>query len=75
MNISATVEKNSIRLPEGVHFPDGTRVIVASVDDPQDSRGNSFGRRMEKFVGIADDLPADLARNLDHYVHGQPKQP
>jgi hypothetical protein len=75
MNFAATVVGNTIRLPAGVHFPDGTRVIVESIDAPKDNSKDSIGRRLERFVGIADDLPSDLARNLDHYVHGQSKQP
>ncbi len=75
MNFTATVVKDTIRLPAGVHFPDGTRVMVQSVDAPDESRKDSLGRSLVKFVGIADDLPSDLARNLDHYLHGQPKQP
>ena len=27
------------------------------------------------FARIADDLPADMAENHDHYIHGTPKQP
>lgn len=27
-----------------------------------------------EFAGIADDLPSDLARNHDHYIHGHPKR-
>lgn len=74
MNFTATVVKDSIRLPAGVHFPDGTRVMVESAEIPEVIHGNSLARSLENFIGIADDLPPDLARNLDHYVHGQPKQ-
>jgi len=38
--------------------------------DPDDS----LARCLLKFAGIADDLSSDLARNLDHYVHGHPKR-
>ena len=30
--------------------------------------------RLKDFVGIADDLPEDLAENHDHYLHGRPKK-
>ncbi len=75
MHFTGTVVKDTIRLPEGVHFPDGTRVVVESLDVPEDIRKDSLAQRLEKFIGIADDLPSDLARNVDHYVHGHPKQP
>jgi hypothetical protein len=29
---------------------------------------------MKEFDGMAEDMPADLATNLDHYVHGHPRQ-
>jgi len=75
MNFTATVVKNTIRLPAGIHFPDGTRVLVEAVHAPEDTPKESISQSLERFIGIADDLPSDLARNLDHYVHGQPQQP
>ena len=29
---------------------------------------------LQEFDGVANDLPADLAANVDHYVHGHPRQ-
>lgn len=75
MNITATVENDNIRLPKGVHLPNGTRVIIEPVKSPADVTDSDLGERLKRFVGIADDLPSDLARNHDHYVHGQTKQP
>lgn len=75
MSFTATVVKNAIRLPDGVHFPDGTRVIVESVDSSDEIQNNSLGQSLVKFVGLVDDLPPDLARNLDHYIHGHFKKP
>ena len=28
---------------------------------------------LKEFDGMADDLPVDLAANLDHYIHGHPR--
>ena len=33
----------------------------------------SFADRYSRYIGAADDLPRDLAENLDHYVHAHPK--
>ena len=74
MTFISTVVKDTIRLPAGIHVPDGTRVMVESVDIPEVIHGHSLARGLENFIGIADDLPPDLARNLDHYVHGQLKK-
>jgi hypothetical protein len=75
MNFTATVVKDTIRLPAGVHFPDGTRVIVEAVNAQEDTPRRSLSQSLEKFIGIAEDLPSDLARNLDSYIHGQTKLP
>ena len=32
------------------------------------------GRRLKQFVGAAQRLPSDMARNHDHYLHGRPKK-
>ena len=40
----------------------------------QKASDDSLARCLLKFAGVADDLPSDLARNLDHYVHGHPKR-
>ena len=73
MTVTATVSNDTIRLPKGVHFPDGTKVIIERVALPKESCNLPLGQCLADFIGIADDLPKDLARNLDHYVHGQSK--
>lgn len=75
MNFTATVVKGTIRLPAGVHFPDGTRVVVETVNAHEATPKQSISQSLEKFIGIAEDLPSDLARNLDSYIHGRPKLP
>ena len=41
MSITATVENDMIRLPPGVHLPDGTTVTVESAEVPR--AGDDFG--------------------------------
>jgi hypothetical protein len=74
MSITATVEKDTIRLPEGLHIPDGTQVVIETIERSAASEDDSLSRCLLKFAGIADDLPSDLAANLDHYLHGHPKR-
>ena len=74
MSITATVENDTIRLPEGLHLPDGTQVVIETIDRSAESEDDSLSRCLLKFAGIADDLPSDLAANLDHYLHGHPKR-
>ena len=74
MSITATVENDTIRLPEGLHIPDGTQVLIETIERSAGSEDDSLSRCLLKFAGIADDLPSDLAANLDHYLHGHPKR-
>ncbi|MBI1785004.1 hypothetical protein HYR69_07655 [Candidatus Sumerlaeota bacterium] len=71
MICNAKVENGIIRLPEGLNLPDGAEVQVSI---PDANNGESFAERYAEFIGAADDLPSDLAENLDHYVHGQAKR-
>ncbi len=76
MSITAVVENDTIKLPPGIHVPDGTRVEITLPEaKPQVKGGKSVAQRYAKLAGLADDMPADLARNLDHYVHGQARKP
>lgn len=66
MSIAAAIEQGVIRLPKDVPWASGTVVRIEPVDDSSPSLWES----LKDFDGMAGDLPADLAANLDHYVHG-----
>lgn len=66
MSITAVVEKGLIKLPPDVRWKSGTVVRIEPVEDV----APSLLETLKEFDGMADDLPADLATNLDHYVHG-----
>ena len=70
MSITATVENDTIKLPPGVHFPDGTKahIVIESVE------GRTLAERYAGLIGITDELPEDMAENHDHYLHGHPKK-
>jgi hypothetical protein len=71
MTCTVTVKDGAIRLPPGLDLPDGAEVrltIPDSVGEP------SFAERYAAYVGVAADLPPDLAANLDHYLHGRRKK-
>ena len=59
-----------IALPAGLDLPDGTEVQLTI---PDALAPPSFAERYAAYIGAADDLPADLAANLDHYLHGHRK--
>jgi hypothetical protein len=69
VSITATVENNTIKLPAGVHLPDGTQVRIETEQEALPA----LGERLASFVGILDG-PSDLAANHDHYLYGAPKQ-
>jgi hypothetical protein len=69
MSITAKVEAGKIVLPPGVSWPSGTIVRIEPVQD----QAPTLWELLKDFDGIANDLPPDLAANLDHYVHGHPR--
>lgn len=70
MSITATVENGTIRLPEGLHVPDGTRVEISLPAEATPSLLES----LKEFVGCIKDGPPDLADEHDHYAHGTPRR-
>jgi len=40
---------------------------------PTQAQVAAFNRKMEEFAAEIEGLPSDLAKNLDHYLHGHPK--
>ena len=72
--IIATVENGVIKLPEGVHFPDGTKVTVEAEKLENEPPLPTLAERLAPFIGIVKDAPSDLAENHDHYLYGTPKQ-
>lgn len=71
MTCKVKVENGTIRLPPGLHLPDGAEVQLTV---PDSMAGGSFAERYADYIGAAEDLPADLAQNVDHYVHGHRKK-
>ena len=72
MSFEGTVQNGVVVFDSQQQLPDGTRVEVivqeASVKQP------TLRDRLAKLAGTVDDLPADMARNHDHYIHGAPKK-
>jgi hypothetical protein len=66
VKITAVVEKGSIKLPKDIPWESGTAVSIEPVEDQLPP----LFETLKEFDGMADDLPSDLATNLDHYIHG-----
>ncbi len=73
MSFTAVIENDTIKLPAGVHLPDGTKVTVLRSEQPAAPATTSFFEAIRDLVGVIKDAPADLAANHDHYAHGAPK--
>ena len=72
MSFEGRVENGVIVLDIPSQLANGTRVEVIV-------RENSAGQttlrdRLLKLAGTVDDLPADMAQQHDHYIHGTPKK-
>ena len=60
-------------------FREGAMVEVAPVDQPGTAAPAqaglpTWGEVLKDFIGKAKGLPADMARNHDHYIHGARKR-
>ena len=69
MSCVGKVQNGVVVLPEGAALPDGTFVRVQPVSPEELSLADQLLQLAGKAVG----LPDDLSRNLDHYLHGQPR--
>ena len=70
MSITATVTNDNIKLPEGVHLPNGSTVEIKLIDTPR----KTIAERFAKYIGVVKDGPGDRADNHDHYASGAPKR-
>jgi hypothetical protein len=71
MTCTVKIANGTISLPPGVKLSDGTEVQLTL---PDAATSPTFADRYSAYIGAADDLPTDLAANLDHYIHSQPRK-
>ncbi|MBI2806532.1 MAG: hypothetical protein HYX68_16245 [Planctomycetes bacterium] len=72
MSFEGTVQNGVVVFDSEQQLPDGTRVEVI-VQEPSVKK-TTLRDRLAKLAGTVDDLPSDMARNHDHYIHGSPKK-
>jgi hypothetical protein len=76
MTVQGKIKNGVVVLQNGSALPEGTSVTVRAVMKPA-AKGRSKHRSRRKLLrhaGKATGLPADAARNLDHYLYGHQKQ-
>jgi hypothetical protein len=71
MELEGVVHDGVIVPDDATALPEGTRVRItpAPLDKPK-----PFGERFAQFKGAVPGLPADLAKQHDHYRLGTPKR-
>jgi hypothetical protein len=79
MSIRGRVQGGVVVLDEPDALPDGAEVrielVSVEVEPPLlDEHGQTLGQKLLNYAGRLTDLPADLARNHDHYLHGTAKR-
>lgn len=70
MTYRGTVKNGVIVLEAGAPLPEGTEVELA----PVSARGRTVWEKLVALAGTVDDLPADAAEQVDHYLYGTPKR-
>jgi hypothetical protein len=83
MTYQGTVQNGVVILQNGATLPEGAIVTIVlasreSRDRPADD-SRTIGQKLAELGRWAEtqpcDLPEDLAKNHDHYLHGLPKKP
>ena len=78
MTLEGHIEDGHVVLDTPVALPNGTKVTVSVQSDRDQSKVEDelppLYERLKSVAGKAKGLPADLAINHDHYLHGQPKR-
>ena len=72
MTYHGYVRNGVVVVDEASHLPEGAEVRVELVTSGNEEP--TLGQRLMKHSGKARGLPADLARNHDHYLYGVPKK-
>ncbi len=72
MSFEGTVVNGTIVLDQPQALPEGARVQV--VVQPLAEKKPTLAERLLKHAGTVPGLPADMAEQHDHYIHGTPKR-
>jgi len=72
MALRGTVVNGMVVLDNDLKLPEGARVTV-TLEGGQGSK-ETLQDVLMKYAGCMKDLPADMAEQHDHYIHGTPKR-
>lgn len=74
MELAGTVQNGVVVVDSSQLLPEGTKVKIVVELPSEPSQSSTLAQRLLKLAGTVDDLPPDMARNHDHYIHGAPKR-
>lgn len=74
MTVRGHVRRGVVVIDPPALLPEGAEVEVSIVaaDHGSGGSGEDLSNKLLKWAGRAMGLPADLAENHDHYLHGTP---
>lgn len=72
MSFTGTVKNGVVALPAGVMLPDGTQVELTPLVSAAEAE--KFTDELLRIARTTKNLPPDLAKNHDHYLHGHQKK-
>jgi hypothetical protein len=77
MTYRGHIQNGTVVLDEPAALPDGVEVEIVICPEKtvsRDAAPRTLHERLKPFIGIANGLPSDASKNLDHYLYGSPKK-
>jgi hypothetical protein len=71
MELTGHVSGGVVVFDADAQLPEGTQVRILPVADAEPK---TLAQRLQNVIGKATSLPADMAAQHDHYIHGAPKR-
>jgi hypothetical protein len=74
MEIDGTVQNGVIVVDDPRRLPEGAKVKIRIESPREAAQEPTLRQRLLALAGTVDDLPPDMARCHDHYIHGAPRR-
>jgi hypothetical protein len=76
MTYRGIVKKGVVVIEEGAALPEGTEVRIEPIPQGESLsvEGPTLAEQFNDVIGTVPDLPADMAENHNHYLHGAPQR-
>jgi hypothetical protein len=77
MTYRGHVQNGAVVLDEPADLAEGAQVAIvvgACKNVSHETERRTLHERLQPFIGMANGLPPDGSRNLDHYLYGAPKK-